>query len=68
MSEGKSQGNGQGYSFKTSCWLPDIQILPVLSAPVITTSIFCVICLFIAPVIQADGPAKIYPVQAHAQW
>lgn len=50
-----------------TCWLPDIQILSVLSAPVITTSIFCIICLFIAPVIQADGPAKIYPVQAHAQ-
>lgn len=51
-----------------SCCLLDIQILSVLSAPVITTSVFCIICLFIAPVIQADGPAKIYPVQAHAQW
>lgn len=40
MSEGESQGNGQRYSFKTPCWLPDIQILPVLSAPVISKSIF----------------------------
>lgn len=27
-----------------------------------------IICLFIAPVIQADGRVKIYPVQAHVQW
>lgn len=42
-------------------------MLSVLSGPVIATSIFYYY-LFIAPVIQADGLAKIYPVQAHVQW
>lgn len=51
-----------------SCCLLCIQMLSVLSAPVISTSIFLTIYLFIAPVIQAGGRAKIYPVQAHVHW
>ena len=50
-----------------SCGLLGIHMISVLSAPVISTSTF-LICLFIAPVVQADGRAKIYPVQAHVQW
>lgn len=41
----------------------------MLSAAIIPTCISGLfISLFIAPVIQADGHAKIYPVQACVQW
>lgn len=71
MSEGKSQGNGQRYSFKTpGDSLPVAKYTDTFSALSSCNNYkyFCIICLFIAPVIQADGPAKIYPAQAHAQW
>lgn len=48
-----------------SCSL--LEMLSVLSAPLITTNIFFNY-IFTASVIQADGPAKIYPAQARVRW